>query len=366
MDCFRCKRSVVKPLKCKTCKHSYHPSCAKLIVSSKQANCCVTSLASSQSPGITVATSQNQFFFRPSSLSNLKRKESTLSSFKSLNSSPRTPPVTVGDDSVFLSPITVSSPTMSKNSNEAGEMSNEYKSSDANTGETRPNWASYSLDDKLNLLLDMSFKNSSSIQNVANNLDNHNREIKSLVAKMKLNNNKIKTWSSNLDNVNKSLAEISKVQSSTQKDINEINNKLRANSEKCNENSTQIGILKSTIDSLADVSTNYQIADQHMSSELLLSGVPDNIAAAKTREQIVRKVFDQLGISDLTLDILSIRNFNVKGKQSASNRKQISHSYVLHLKSSDVCHHIIDIKRRSQKLKVNNIFDSSSEIDSGR
>ncbi|KAH0555584.1 hypothetical protein KQX54_020273 [Cotesia glomerata] len=120
-------------------------------------------------------------------------------------------------------------------SNNVGGKSNEGNSGDSNSGAARPNWANYSLDDKLNLLLDMSFKNSTSIQNVANNLDKHSREIQSLVAKMELNNKKIKTLSNNLDNVNKSFNDITKIQATMQKDINEINSELQ-NSTKCDEN----------------------------------------------------------------------------------------------------------------------------------
>lgn len=116
---------------------------------------------------------------------------------------------------------------------------------------------------------------------------------------------------------------------------------------------------------MAGVTTYHQMADQHMSSELLLSGVPDSIAARKSPEQIVHQVFDKLGVANLTSDILNIREFNAKKKQGGSNQKQSSRSFILHLKSSDVCHHIIDRKRHSPKLEIKNIFESSSNAASG-
>ncbi|KAH0549729.1 hypothetical protein KQX54_013189 [Cotesia glomerata] len=256
----RCKKPVAKSIKCKTCKQPYHPSCAKLVVLSKAANCCPTSFASPHSADYSVPTTQNQFFLRQSSLSNLKCKDSihsTRSTYKSANSSPKTPPVTLGDDSVFLSLTASNSVKMSELSHKTGG-------------------------------------------------------------------------------------------SSTEENL-----------------SVSIGLLKSTIDAMAGVSSHIHTVNQHISSELLISGVPDNVAVDKNPVQIDYQVFNKLGIANLTSDILSIRELNTKKKQGVSNQKRTSHLFILHSKSADVCHHIIDLKRRSPKLESKNIFDLNNSTASG-
>ncbi|XP_044597348.1 uncharacterized protein LOC123273929 [Cotesia glomerata] len=99
-----------------------------------------------------------------------------------------------------------------------------------------------------------------------------------------------------------------------------------------------------------------------MSSQLLITGVPHSINVDLTPNQIVHQIFDKLGIANLTNDVLTIREFKGKKNQSNTNSQQISHSFILNLKSPQVCEHIIDTKRRTPKLFAKNIFNSNADI----
>ncbi|CAG5100621.1 Protein of unknown function [Cotesia congregata] len=271
MNCARCKRAVTKSLDCNTCKLVYHPSCAKEIGKSKVKNCCTKSFIALLSPAKSALNLQEipgrSSIIRPSSLSNLRRHCSSKSSYKSANSSPRTPPVTSIEDSVFVSHTATPSLKMT-------EVTTKL-----------PDWSKYSSDEKLNLLLDLTYKNRVSVQNMSQTLDSHtvsiqnlsqildshNADIKNLVTNVKENIKKINQLSSSLDAVNNSLTEITKSQELAQNEIKKLTNDLNKNAIKCNENAASIKLLKSTIDSIATSTLTQHTSDHKHSSSQLFS-----------------------------------------------------------------------------------------------
>ncbi|KAH0557565.1 hypothetical protein KQX54_008211, partial [Cotesia glomerata] len=229
-----------------------------------------------------------------------------------------------------------------------------------------PDWSTYSSDDKLNLLLDMSYKNSVNIQNVSQTLDSHTVDIKNLVANFKENNEKLNQLSSSLDAVNNSLAEITKAQELAQNEIKKLTNDLNKNAIKCNENTASINLLKSTIDSLANSTHTQHTNDHHSSSQLLFSGIPDTLNNDLSADQIIHSIFETLGTPNLTNDILNIREFKNKKRQGSSNDTSNLHAFIVKLKSQEICEHIIEVKRRSSKLLIKNIFKTYAGIDRGK
>lgn len=397
MDCARCKRSVIKPIICKTCKLSYHPSCAKEVVKTKlPKNCCVKSITTPLSPLSILPitsdqTSSRTSILRPSSFSSSKRLQSSQSSFKSANSSPKTPPATtIGDDSVFLSPSVINSPTMvgtnnpntlvksqimsdsdSQTSAETtmSEIGIQISSSSLSSSQVtvkKPDWSKYTLEDKMNMLLDMSFKNSMNIQNVSDSLKKHSEQIQNLAFNINANNGQIKTISQDLKAVNETLTEVTKAQLDYQDEIKNLRENLNENTTKCEENSTAITIIKSTLDSLANTQAPQTQSQHRSSSQLLISGIPNTLSSEHTNEQIINKVFDKLNIGNLVNDILDIREFVNKRRQSGPNSSQNSRSIIIKLKSSEICEHIIEVKRRSPKLLVKSVFNTNSKSDENK
>lgn len=228
MNCFRCKKLVIRPLRCKTCKLAYHPSCAKETAKSKIIIFCVSSFISLSSPHTRPSNTQDrssQHSAEKSSALFTLRRRSSLTSFKSINSSPKTPHVTsIGEYSVFLSPSQINSPTRA-NANNLNSSVNSLKMSNTGTRDltetimsaagietqiglpsntqaltvlpnsstctqitsslplssqatiNKPDWSKYNLEDKMNMLLDLSFNNSFNIQNVSDSLKKHSEQI---------------------------------------------------------------------------------------------------------------------------------------------------------------------------------------------
>ncbi|KAH0557304.1 hypothetical protein KQX54_003381, partial [Cotesia glomerata] len=171
---------------------------------------------------------------------------------------------------------------MTNATNQSENSSTSGNQNEASSAGNKPDWESFSLEDKLNFLIDMSYNNSQCIQTISKNLDNHCQEIKSLVANLELNNIKIKTLSENFAMVNKSLADITENQAVVQKDISDISNKLNLNSQKCDDDAASITMLQAAFNSVAGTSTPPQAANYQMSSELLLSGISETTAADQT------------------------------------------------------------------------------------
>ncbi|CAG5093112.1 Protein of unknown function [Cotesia congregata] len=387
---WRCKKPVLKPAKCKICKLAYHPSCAKEITKSKVTTCCVNSFTSSISPLNISQSSQvqtsKQPILRPSSFSGSILRKASLSSYKSTNSSPKTPPISsIEDDAVFLSPIQITSPSMMNTGSKentiafqtpsvtSAQMISGQSTSNSHPppslptqtqiSDVTPDWSKLSLDDKINMLLDMSYKNTISIQTVNINLNKHSEEIKNLAANLNENNNKIVKLSEGLNEVHSTLTEVTKTQVESQKKIAELHTKLNENSTKCQENSNAITLLKSTIDCLTGTPLSQFATGNRMSSQILISGIPNDSNDKRSNEEVVEKIFQKLNIMSLTNDILNIRVFNTNRRQSESNSTPTSRSLILKLKSADICDHIIDVKRRSPKLLVKDISNTNAQTN---
>ncbi|CAG5109295.1 Protein of unknown function [Cotesia congregata] len=342
MNCSRCNRPVVRPTKCKTCKLTYHLSCAKDVAQSKAATYCVKSFGPSLSPltipSNSLAHTSGHSTTRPASILDRIRRKSSQSSFKSINSLPKTPPITsAGEDCVFLSPVEITSPKMSGSNDQASQVTsksasqsvsgapasqaspkflvdtNDQRSTDLPTLNVlnptqmaKPDWTKHTLDEKVNALLDMSYNNSLSIQNVAVCLT------------------------------------------------------------KCDENATTIMLVKSTLDSLVSTPFTQQANEYRMSSQLLISGIPNDLNTQQTNEQITHQIFEKLNIANLTTDILKIREFKNKRRQSGQNSTSTSRSLIVKLKSPEICEHIIEVKRRSPKLLAKNVFNTSSDSNQNK
>ncbi|KAH0549481.1 hypothetical protein KQX54_009578 [Cotesia glomerata] len=163
-------------------------------------NCCVISFKAPLSPlEVTANSSRRTSFVRSTS------QRSLLSSFKSIDSSPKTPPIsTVLEDSVFTSSamdqqsLTTRSKTTS--SSDSGKMNETISTSQESSSlNDKPDWTNFTLDQKMNLLLDMSFKNSFEIRKVSQDLSQHTEDIKTIMTTLNKNSADIKSLSTNLN-----------------------------------------------------------------------------------------------------------------------------------------------------------------------
>ncbi|KAH0557663.1 hypothetical protein KQX54_009889 [Cotesia glomerata] len=324
MLCVICKRVAKVNKTCLTCK-SYHPSCLKEALKFKPpTNCCVISFKAPLSPlKVTANSSRRTSFVRSTS------QRSSLSSFKSIDSSPKTPPIsTVLEDSVFTSSamdqqsLTTRSKTTS--SSDSGKMNETIGTSQESSSlNDKPDWTNFTLDQKMNLLLDMSFKNSFEIRKVSQDLSQHTEDIKTIMTTLNKNSADIKSLSTNLNTINNSLAKVREKQKSTDEKVNKI-------TQACNENFTAIDLINSTLDSIGSVNNISSVSSNASSSQLLLSGVPEQITSNLSAAEIVHHVFNKLSISNLENDILSVKELRNRNPPTSHG---LRHSFVLNLKS---------------------------------
>lgn len=374
MICARCK-SLAKSYKtCTTCNSNYHPSCLKEVLKNKPPTfCCVKSTTLIKSPSdshssiirpasLALSTSSRNRSALSSAISigssrTSSRHHSTLSSFKSANSSPRTLPVSImGDNDVFTSPAPTGSQVETVNQNSAPPVITSQESTDNLV--SKPDWTLYSMDQKMNLLLEMSFNNNVEIRNVTQVLSKHGEDIKRLNDSLYNNTADILKLSDDVKSVNDTLVRINDTQQSSAVNLQKV-------ADKCNENSTAITLLQSALVTVAKDSDSRPLAIADCSSKLLISGLPDSIATKLKPEEITHQLFSKLKIPQLENDVLSVRELKVRRPTNDPRSKPTTCSFILSMKSPQVCDHILDVKRRMKSLLLEDIFPTMG-VTSGR
>ncbi|XP_074096374.1 uncharacterized protein LOC141525708 [Cotesia typhae] len=227
------------------------------------------------------------------------------------------------------------------------------------------NWSSLSADDKLTLVM----------KSVA--------QIPSLTTEFKL-------LSSKIDDFNKRLNSIQEEQSATKVKLASINTNVLANTDKISKMVTaleelredtnlntrkaktladQMASLKSSCSVNQDVSTSS--TNTRVSSELIITGIPDCVTESLSSLEIASGVFEVLNISNLITDILTIRKIDKNQKtNSIDNNSNIEnvkgrpklHSFILKMKSQQVRDHIIDSRKKLRNLFIKNVFPQITDL----
>ncbi|XP_074111723.1 uncharacterized protein LOC141535623 [Cotesia typhae] len=386
--CFRCKSSLKTPYTCDTCNKSFHRSCAcNYIKSRTKDDCCRQKfdylLSSILVNKINLVNKDNTksktIKIRLNSLRSVTSNNSSNSSFKSAQStdrpsqnsrskqksgviSPVSPQCSESSvsDSVFLPDSgKLSMATMHSNSVEVNATMVSASTSTAIVNALPSNWSSLSADDKLTLVM----------KSVA--------QIPSLTTEFKL-------LSSKIDDFNKRLNSIQEEQSATKVKLASINTNVLANTDKISKMVTaleelredtnlntrkaktladQMASLKSSCSVNQDVSTSS--TNTRVSSELIITGIPDCVTESLSSLEIASGVFEVLNISNLITDILTIRKIDKKQKtNSIDNNSNIEnvkgrpklHSFILQMKSQQVRDHIIDSRKKLRNLFIKNVF----------
>ncbi|KAH0540320.1 hypothetical protein KQX54_016200 [Cotesia glomerata] len=133
------------------------------------------------------------------------------------------------------------------------------------SSQNKPDWSNLNMDEKMNLLLDISFKNSQQIQNFSDSLSKHSEDIKKLSEKFEMSNDKITKLSEDLTTVNGILAEVSEQHASSVRQIKKLTDNVSSNTKKCEENFNSIVSLNSKMDSLIIVPNAHQQLDSSSS-----------------------------------------------------------------------------------------------------
>lgn len=93
-------------------------------------------------------------------------------------------------------------------------------------------------------------------------------------------------------------------------------------------------------------------------ADLLISGIPEQVAETLAPLEMSHKVFDALNLASLKNDILNVRLF--KKSKALIEKKNIDKpkmtSCIISLKTSEIRDHIIDVKRRVRDLLIKNTF----------
>ncbi|KAH0535096.1 hypothetical protein KQX54_013391 [Cotesia glomerata] len=95
-------------------------------------------------------------------------------------------------------------------------------------------------------------------------------------------------------------------------------------------------------------------------SDLLISGIPESIASKLTPLQVSSSIFNKLGVSHLTNDILSswkVGNRRVSSNANTNNdQRSFNCSYFLRMKSAELRNHILSVKKKLKILQVADVF----------
>lgn len=215
---------------------------------------------------------------------------------------------------------------------------------------SKPDWNAYTLEQKVNLVLDMQFK-------VVNDLNKHSGTIEKMMDRLNQNSNDIKRLSNNLEVVNDSLTKVTLAQESSANDIDKV-------MKQCSAHAASITAIESRLISLAGIPSTSNSSSNASSSMLLVSGIPNQVMSNTTPQDIVHQVFSKLNISNLESDVLSVRELKGKNISTPNKSQTTRHSLVLNLKSSQVREHILSVKRQYRKLLAKDVF-TINEIMTG-
>ncbi|KAH0549818.1 hypothetical protein KQX54_014522, partial [Cotesia glomerata] len=335
--CSRCRGVLRTAYTCEVCTKSFHLSCLRDYIKSKSSTDCCKSKFDYilQKPEVKEdETAAQGTISRLQSLRSVSSKKSVLSnkssdsSFKSTRSrsntdssapSPVTPtlPLSPTSDSVF-SPLTSSANTI---------MS---KGTSNSVPETLPaGWTSMSSDEKLTAVME-SLVSFSSIKD----------DVKILNSKFDDLNYRLKVLQTDHVTTKREVTELQKCLTENTGQITELANKLVAlevsTASKAAAVSEEINCLKNrmtTYPGSSEMQTTMQV-----SSELIVSGIPESVVSNLTPSQISSSIFDVLKVPELKADILCIRKVDVKSESSISINSNVRnrpplHTFILKMKS---------------------------------
>ncbi|XP_044581469.1 uncharacterized protein LOC123263018 [Cotesia glomerata] len=325
--CFKCKRPVKSSVVCNTCQQHFHPGCARDYIKNRPSTDCCRKQLNYLLDSLNAKT-------RLASLKSTSSNTSSVSSFKSANSSPlertftvrgstsslkspRTPisPLRQSTDSVFSSPVTP--PTMSH---------------------LPVDWSKKSLDEKMTLLMEKFCHSEISTNQKLEDLSEKLRVVQdsqnaTTVNLAELNTN-VKTNAESICQISSDLKEVRKTREA---DMDLVNERL------CN------------LENFAPVpSTSSQTAGG--TTELVISGIPESVVKGSTPEDITTAVLNSLELPKLVNSVLSSRKFQNKNRQPQNQDKPITSSYIVSLISTPVRDFIIDKKRKAGGLLVKKVF----------
>lgn len=187
----------------------------------------------------------------------------------------------------------------------------------------------------------------------------------------------VKILNSKFDDLNDRLKVLQTDQVTTKQEVTELQQCLTENTGQITELANKLVALEvSTASKAAAVSeeinclknrmTTYPRSSEmqttmQVSSELIVSGIPESAVSNLTPSQISSSIFDVLKVPELKADILCIRKVDVKSESSISINSNVRnrpplHTFILKMKSLQVRDYIIDAKRKYKILLVKNVF----------
>ncbi|XP_044578902.1 uncharacterized protein LOC123261374 [Cotesia glomerata] len=222
-----------------------------------------------------------------------------------------------------------------------------------------PDWSSLSTDDKLTLVMKS-------------------------VAQLPVLTTEFKTLSSKIDDLGSRLNMLQIEQSNTKEALNSINSNV-------NSNTTNIIQLRNELETIKEdtLKNSKSLADQHalissvatsndssgvlpnyqVTSELVISGIPDSVVQGSSAIEITSSVFKALKVPELKTDILSSRLIEKRAKSFSNivkdNAKPILHSIIVKLKSPKIRDYIIESKRKLKTLLIKTVFPETANVSKG-
>lgn len=337
--CVRCNKPVKSPVTCGTCGQLFHLSCARDFIRNKSLTCCCRTklgylLKSLQVSGTTEQTVRSRInSFRAAKLST-----SSVSSYKSLPDSPL-------ENSPLQSPKT---PFMMSNPTDVFSPPNP-----TSTSAVLPeDWEKKSFDEKMTALM-LKFLTSDSIVN---------KELKDLGTKV---------------------ADLQEAQKSAAEELSKVKNNVIVQAESIAQLNSDLGNVKEAHKNdvnllnqkLSDLSKSVH-SDNHSSipaksiapsitSELVISGVPDSVAQKLSLSEIFTAVLTALKLPNLVIDNLNIRKFENKKRHAQVQDNIRLNSYIVSFKSHQVRNFVINSKRKLKNLQANAIFPAHVDPNYG-
>ncbi|KAH0552397.1 hypothetical protein KQX54_009422 [Cotesia glomerata] len=336
--CVRCKGALKTPYICEKCGKTFHQSCVKDYIKSKQeTHCCKKKFGYllKKSQSTDVDTQETAF----------RNSKSRLTSLRSASSQPE-----------FFSPVSptfVQSPTSDSvftpsTPREINTVMTE--SPQKSTQESLPEgWPGMTTDEKLTTVM----KSLVSLTIAVAEIPEIKAQSTSLSTKFDILTDSLNKLQVENVKTRDELAKLNDKLVTNANNTSQIETKLVTLTEQLNTKtqtlSDEILLLKSVAMINPDVSD--LLPSSHPTSELVISGIPESVSLHLSPEDITTEIFNKLFISDLKSDILCVREIKKKTKpnddtnnQRSKNDRPLLHSYMLKLKSSQIRDFIIEKK----------------------
>ncbi|KAH0552484.1 hypothetical protein KQX54_010885, partial [Cotesia glomerata] len=332
--CIVCQKQLRSPLTCLSCQLNYHRNCLITKLNNKTLkNCCVKQFGylapsdiETRSKSATESRSPltlNSVPAFPPIGKNLKStlknsKNASASSYKSATLSPSTPV------SPLLTNFPISDSVFSPLSN--NKMSQFTKLPD--------NWSTMNTDEKLTSMMTVFL---TSTKMMSDKIDEFGETIKSLQEKVTTNTSSIKKLETDFVTLKH----------------DSIANSTSISNEMCKLREEVVGLKDAA-------GSSQQRIPSINASDLLISGIPESIASKLTPLQVSSSIFNKLGVSHLTNDILSswkVGNRRVSSNANTNNdQRSFNCSYFLRMKSAELRNHILSVKKKLKILQVADAF----------